>query len=169
LSKPEDISLVQDGIKVQPYAPYTLTFWARGTPGLTLPVSIISWRSRGRPGYTAFPITLHPGWYQYSLGYTAPGGARQAQVNFSFGHTFGASAVTGVSMQAGQSLVFARSFTRGIAVVNEGDATEIVTLPRTYWHLRGDQQPDVNNGQPVHRLWMPPHSGIILLSAPPPG
>lgn len=167
LRQPEAISLVQDGIAVRASGQYTLSFWARGTPGLSLPVVLAGVRDHGPPDYSTYPVTLHRGWYRYEVGYTAPAGVQQVRINFQFGHTFGASAVTGVTLQAGQSLVFARRFSHGLAVVNEGDDVQIVTLPRVYWHLRGDQQPDVDNGQPVRRLWLPGHSGMILLSAPP--
>ena len=162
------ITLAQGNIPVQPGAPYTLSFWAKGSPGVSMPVvltGIRSWNQTFR--YTIYVVALHGGWYRYSLPYTPQAGVHQLSIGLQFGRTFGRSVVTGIGVQRGQSLLFMRRFAHGLVLANESGQAALVRLPGRYWHLRGDQAPSVNDGQEVRTIWMPPFSGMILLNAPP--
>jgi hypothetical protein len=168
LRLPNSVRLSQRDIEVTPNTSYTLTFWARGTPGLSLPVILSGERPGFHMRYATYAVTLHGGWYRYVLRYTTPSDVRRVGITFQFGATFGRTSVTGVQLQEGQSLVFGRAFQHGLVLINQGDRAAFVTLNRTYWHLQGDQDPSVNNGLPVRKLWLPARAGLILLSAPPP-
>lgn len=167
LRKPDAISLIENGIPVRPRTGYTITFWARGTAGASLPVVLTGWRGGGHVRYAASTVTLHQDWYRYTLRYTAPSDVWRVQLAFLFGRVPGKSAVTGVQLQQGQALAFARRFSGGIALVNQDDAPIWVSLPAPYWHLRGDQDPALNDGSAVRRLRLGAHCGLILLSSPP--
>jgi hypothetical protein len=165
---PNAVRLSQRDVAVKPLTPYTLTFWAQGKPGMALPLLITGVRPGFHMRYAPYTVTLHQGWSRYVLRYSTPADVRSLNITFQFGSSYGRTAVTGIQVQQGQSLVLARAFQHGLALVNQGDQAEFVTLGRTYWHLQGDQDPAVNNGQPVRRLWLPAHAGLILLNAPPP-
>lgn len=168
LRLPSAVRLSQRDMEVRPGTPYTLTFWARGTPGLSLPIVLGGLRPDFHMRYASYAVTLHQGWYRYVLRYTSPPEVRRLGITFLFGATYGRTMLTGIQLQEGQSLVFARPFAHGLVLVNQGDAAAFVRLDRTYWHLQGDQDPAVNNGLPARRLWLPAHAGLILLNAPPP-
>jgi len=67
----------------------------------------------------------------------------------------------------GQGALLARSFQRGLVLVNQSAHAQTAVLPRVYWHLKGDQDPSVNDGKPVRAVCLLPHTGLILLNAPP--
>jgi hypothetical protein len=56
-----------------------------------------------------------------------------------------------------------RRFARGMAVVNPGPNPVVVHLPPGYAHIKGSQDPTVNNGEPVSELRLPPRDGVILV------
>jgi hypothetical protein len=60
-----------------------------------------------------------------------------------------------------------RPFQHGLVLVNQNPHVESAVLPRVYWHLKGDQDPGVNNGRPVRAVRLMPYTGLILLDAPP--
>lgn len=162
------ITLAQGNIPVRPGTSYTLSFWAKGRAGVSVPVvltGIRGWNQAFR--YTIYVVTLHSGWYRYSLPYTPQAGVHQLAIGLQFGRAYGRSVVTGISLQRGQSLLFMRRFAHGLVLANESTQAALVRLPGRYWHLRGDQEPSVNDGQAVRVVWLPPSSGMILLNAPP--
>ncbi|MCF3940147.1 MULTISPECIES: putative glycoside hydrolase [Gordonia] len=59
--------------------------------------------------------------------------------------------------------VFRRDFEHGIAVVNLGDEVQTISLEQPYRHLRGSQDPVVNDGSVVRSVTVPPDDGVILL------
>lgn len=59
--------------------------------------------------------------------------------------------------------VFRRDFEHGISLVNMGDQPRTIKLERTYRHLRGAQDPTVNNGAEVRSVTIPANDGVILL------
>jgi hypothetical protein len=63
--------------------------------------------------------------------------------------------------------VFLRHFTNGLAICNPTAGPVNVSLPDTYYHLSGTQDPLVNNGQPCTSVTLQAWDGLILLSSPP--
>jgi Hypothetical glycosyl hydrolase family 15 len=61
--------------------------------------------------------------------------------------------------------VWRRDFTNGIALNNSTSHTVTINLKRVYRHLRGAQDPRVNNGQLVTKVTLAGHDGVILLNA----
>jgi len=167
LRKAGAVSLFQDGIAVRARTPYTLSFWARGTPGVPMPVLLSGFRAHAVTRYAPFTVTLHRGWYRYVLRYSSPSEVRRLRIGFQIGRTIGQTAVTGVSLQVGQSMLYARRFSHGLVLVNAMDNAQSIVLPRTYWHLRGDQDPGVNSGEAVRQLVLPSDAGLILRDSPP--
>jgi len=60
--------------------------------------------------------------------------------------------------------VWMREFRRGIALNNSGSKPAQIKLKRAYKHLRGAQNPRLNNGKVVTKLALPGHDGVILLN-----
>lgn len=58
---------------------------------------------------------------------------------------------------------YRRDFENGIALVNTGDQPRTISLERSYRHLSGTQDPDVNNGVVVKSVTIPSKDGVILL------
>jgi hypothetical protein len=59
--------------------------------------------------------------------------------------------------------VYRRDFEHGIALVNVGHTAQQVALRRTYRHLSGITDRQVNNGTTVDRVTIPAQDGVILL------
>jgi hypothetical protein len=69
---------------------------------------------------------------------------------------------------AWQDGVYRRDFENGIALVNpKGNGTRTVTLETNYKHLKGTQDPAVNNGETVRKVTLPARDGVILLRLTP--
>jgi hypothetical protein len=65
---------------------------------------------------------------------------------------------------AWQKGVYRRDFHNGIALVNpKGNGRQTVTLETSYKHLKGTQDPAVNNGQTVTEVILNDRDGVILL------
>jgi hypothetical protein len=60
--------------------------------------------------------------------------------------------------------VWRRDFARGIALNNSTSNTATIDLKRAYKHLRGTQNPRLNNGKTVTKVVLPGHDGLILLN-----
>jgi Hypothetical glycosyl hydrolase family 15 len=70
--------------------------------------------------------------------------------------------------KAWQKGVYRRDFEDGIALVNpKGNGTQTVTLETTYKHIKGTQDPAVNNGETVTEVTLPERDGLILLRLTP--
>ena len=61
--------------------------------------------------------------------------------------------------------VWRRDFAHGIALNNSTSKTVTIKLRRAYRHLRGTQNPRLNDGRPVTRVTLAAHDGLILLNA----
>ncbi len=59
--------------------------------------------------------------------------------------------------------VYRRDFDNGIALVNVGATAQVVDLGGSFRHLRGTQDPAVNNGSTVTSVTVPPSDGVVLL------
>jgi hypothetical protein len=59
--------------------------------------------------------------------------------------------------------VFIRRFDNGVVVNNSTTATRTVSLGRVYTHIKGSQNPGLNDGSRVRRVTIPGHDGVILL------
>jgi hypothetical protein len=69
---------------------------------------------------------------------------------------------------AWQKGVYRRDFENGIALVNpKGNGTQTVTLETSYKHLKGTQDPAVNNGATVTQVTLNDRDGVILLRLTP--
>jgi hypothetical protein len=64
-----------------------------------------------------------------------------------------------------QRNVWRRDFAKGIALNNSTSKTVTINLKRAYRHLRGTQDPRVNNGKLVTSVTLAGHDGVILLDA----
>jgi hypothetical protein len=64
---------------------------------------------------------------------------------------------------AWQNQIYRRRFERGLVLVNPEASPRTVTLESGYLRLKGNQAPAVNDGEPVSRISLAPHDGIILL------
>jgi hypothetical protein len=62
--------------------------------------------------------------------------------------------------------VYRRDFEHGIALVNVGHTVRQVALHRTYRHLSGISDRQVNNGTAVDLVTIPARDGVILLDIP---
>ena len=60
--------------------------------------------------------------------------------------------------------VWRRDFANGIALNNSTSKTVTINLKRAYRHLRGTQDPQVNNGKLVTKVTLAGHDGVILLA-----
>lgn len=60
--------------------------------------------------------------------------------------------------------VWRRDFELGIALNNSTSKTATINLKQTYRHLRGTQNPRLNNGKAVTKVMLPGHDGVILLN-----
>lgn len=61
--------------------------------------------------------------------------------------------------------VWRRSFQHGIALNNSTGRTVTIDLRRPYRHLRGTQNPQLNDGSVVRKVTLAGHDGVILLTA----
>ncbi len=61
--------------------------------------------------------------------------------------------------------VWRRDFAHGIALNNSTSKTVTIKLRRAYRHLRGTQNPRLNDGRLVTRVTLAAHDGLILLNA----
>lgn len=67
-----------------------------------------------------------------------------------------------------QKGVWRRDFTNGIALVNpKGNGPQTVQLGGTFVHLKGSQDPSVNNGKSVTSVTLQDRDGLILLRQAP--
>jgi hypothetical protein len=74
------------------------------------------------------------------------------------------AATTSPPATAYQNGVWRRDFQQGIALVNpKGNGTRTVTLETSYKHLKGTQDPAVNNGETVTTVTLNDRDGVILL------
>jgi hypothetical protein len=63
--------------------------------------------------------------------------------------------------------VWRRDFTRGIALNNSTSKPVTIDLKKPFRHLRGSQNPRLNNGHVVRKVTLRGHDGVILLNAKP--
>ena len=61
--------------------------------------------------------------------------------------------------------VWRRDFERGIALNNSTPKTVTIKLERAYRHLRGTQNPRLNDGSVVTKVTLGGHDGVVLLNA----
>ena len=59
--------------------------------------------------------------------------------------------------------VWRRDFKHGIALNNSTSKSATIDLKARYKHLRGSQNPRLNNGKAVNEVTLPGHDGVILL------
>jgi hypothetical protein len=59
--------------------------------------------------------------------------------------------------------VYLRRFKNGVVVNNSTSSTQTVSLGRVYKHLRGRQNPALNDGSRARSVTVPDHDGVILL------
>ena len=69
--------------------------------------------------------------------------------------------------------VWRRDFRNGVVLNNSTSSTQTVALQRTYRHIKGTQNPRLNDGSLTSTVTIPPHDGVILLgtsgvTTPPP-
>lgn len=65
--------------------------------------------------------------------------------------------------------VYERDFQNGTAVVNGTSQTVTVQLPKTYRHINGTYEKDVNNGALAESVTIQPFDGVVLDAAAAPG
>lgn len=63
--------------------------------------------------------------------------------------------------------VWRRDFENGIALNNSSDAVASIALEAPFRHLRGSQNPGLNDGSTVTTVLVPPHDGVVLLRTVP--
>ena len=63
--------------------------------------------------------------------------------------------------------VWRRDFERGIALNNSSSKAVTIDLKKQFRHLRGTQNPRLNNGKVVTSITLPGHDGVILLTVKP--
>ena len=61
--------------------------------------------------------------------------------------------------------VWRRSFQRGLALNNSTTKPVTIRLGKPYRHLRGTQNPKLNDGSVVSKVTLQAHDGVILLTA----
>jgi hypothetical protein len=59
--------------------------------------------------------------------------------------------------------VYRRDFYGGVVLHNAGNQRQTITFEKPLRHLTGAQDPEVNNGQVVTSVDIPPHDGRIML------
>lgn len=59
--------------------------------------------------------------------------------------------------------VWRRDFDNGLVLVNATSLNQRVELKTVYEKIRGSQDPEVNNGELVQEVVIPPHDGLVLL------
>lgn len=58
---------------------------------------------------------------------------------------------------------YIRRFDNGVVVNNSGSGSRTVKLGRVYRHIKGSQNPQLNDGSRARRVTVPGHDGVILL------
>jgi hypothetical protein len=141
----------------------TLSFWARAdrerSMGMTVqtdgePYDIHLWLDA---------VTLTPEWQAFEVTSTAVGTDPAAIFRFLLGGETGVVWLDDVRLQAGSREVWRRDYERGVALVNATSSSQTVPLGGAFYKLLGTQAPEVNDGQWVTAVTLPPLDGIILL------
>ena len=67
-----------------------------------------------------------------------------------------------INLKAGEAGVYRRDFEHGIVLVNTLDNSKTVDLGGTFRHIRGEQDPTVNNGALATHLTLLAKDAIIM-------
>jgi hypothetical protein len=70
---------------------------------------------------------------------------------------------SGAPRQIGGSTVWARTYSRGYAVVNASSKAAPISLPGEFEKLQGTQDPETNDGSIVTKVTVPPQDGLVLI------
>src|SRR5262249_6589290 len=146
---------------------YTATFWARST--VAHHVHLMVDYGQPNPTYVA-DATVGAGttWTQYTVQFTMPQSATNAQILFALGDAAATTWLDGISVALMANPVQRRDFTNGVVLVNASPMSQTVNLGSGYCHLRGDQNSGLNNGAPVSSVTIPSQDGLILTLCTPP-
>ena len=60
--------------------------------------------------------------------------------------------------------IWRRDFEHGIALNNSTSGSVTIDLKKPFRHLRGTQNPSLNDGRAVTKVTLPAHDGLILLN-----
>ncbi len=152
--------LNQGGLSLTAGTTYTLTFWAKGTPGTSVTTHVVQtspWDSYGDSGYI-----LTTKWQMYTLVVTPSETTSSAEVMFDQAEGPGTIWLDNVSFGPGDPNVWRPDFTHGTALLNGTNSPQTINLGPGYNRIAGTQDPNVNNGAPAPSVTLPPHDAIIL-------
>ena len=160
--------LKQTGVHINADSIYTLSFWAKAAS----PRKIIIMIHKDTSPWTIYcngsSIDLTTDWKYISYTFKVPGTANPMPSDTRFTFILGADLhsvwIDDVKIKKGTSGTFRRDFENGIALCNTTNQYKHVTLNGTFYHIKGTQDPIVNNGQPCSEITLNPADGIILLN-----
>ena len=140
-AEPSSVLFLQSGLSTVANQDYTVSFWARSDVTRTLGVRL---EKTGPPGtFYGFraQAVVTPVWQHFHLTRKATTSAEDGQLQFQVGAQQGSLWLDDVQFQGGALGVWARSFERGLAVLNTTQVAQTVQLPATYCKLDGQQAP----------------------------
>jgi hypothetical protein len=71
--------------------------------------------------------------------------------------------IDSVYVFSGDANVFKREFDRGLAIANATPQPKTVIVGSGYRRITGTQDPEVNNGETVTEVTIPPYDGLLLI------
>ncbi len=151
---------VDDGVKLTSSAnlavtsgsDYTVSFWAKSDQ--IREISAVLKRS----GQFAQNIKIGTEWQQYFLNIKASNTASNAFVELGIGRELGQYWIDNVQVYKGSAGILTRQYASGLAILNDSESPQSVTVGSGYRKISGTQNPTINNGQPVT-------SGVVILDA----
>jgi hypothetical protein len=147
---------------------YTVDFWAKAVNNVAgpqaLPLGVGVKGDEGAPEVVLLTNSWTHYYLQFDLTTTVP---KNAVIRYSLGDQIGSYWLDGVKLHRGTAGIQMREFTNGIAVLNDSFTSQSgVPLPDgPYHHIKGKQDPVVNNGHDVGSTLPSIHAkdGEILL------
>jgi hypothetical protein len=110
-------------------------------------------------------IQVGAAWGHYAVLFDTPSSTSKAQILFALADTPATTWLAAVKVVKALNPIQRRDFTHGTVLVNASTRAQRVNLSRggPYCHLRGDQNPRLNNGTTVTSVTIAPRDGLILL------
>jgi hypothetical protein len=107
-------------------------------------------------------LPLSSQWRRYVFTLRPTTNSRTA-LKFSVGMEGDPVWIDSVYVFSGDANVFKREFDRGLAIANATPQPKTVTVGSGYRRITGTQDPEVNNGETVTEVTIPPYDGLLLI------
>jgi hypothetical protein len=157
-----DAALTQGNLSVVAGKTYTLSFWAKGSPGESIGAAA-QLDTSPWTGLAFQTFALSGTWQKYTVTFTASSTLSPVRIQFDLAQAVGTIWIDNVSFQEGDPNLWRRDFTNGTVLLNGTSTAQTVAVGPGYRRIAGSQDHATNNGAAVTSVTIAPQDAILLV------